>query len=321
MAELAAADAGGAARQGRAGRFLDLFLHQLPARASLRPRLGREVQGPGPGRDRRARAGIRLREEPRQCAQRGRAISRSTIRSRSTTTTRSGAPSTTSTGRRTTSSMRKGRIRHHHFGEGDYDESERVIQQLLAEAGQHRRRRRRRDGQRRRAPRPPPTRPTSQSPETYVGYERAENFVSPGGAVQDARHVYARRRRRRLNQWAPRRRTGRSADEQAVLDAQGGSIVFRFHARDLHLVLGPAADGKPVRFRVPIDGAAARRRATAPTSTPTAHGIVTDQRLYQLIRQNGADRRPHLRDRVPRSRRAGLSPSPSADWETSHDRT
>jgi len=178
----------------------------------------------------------------------------------------------------------QGRIRHHHFGEGDYDESERVIQQLIAEAGK--------------------TAVASDlvsvtasgaevaadmsdilSPETYVGYARAENFISPGGAVQDARHVYTAPTPR-LNEWAL------SGDwtiggEHAALNDKDGGIVYRFHARDLHLVLGPAPDGKPVRFRVTIDGAAPGDSHGTDIDAE-GQGTVTAQRLYQLVRQNGA---------------------------------
>ena len=95
-----------------------------------------------------------------------------------------------------------------------------------------------------------------QSPETYVGYDRAANFISPGGAVRDARHVYAAPTPR-LNQWAL---SGgwTIGGEHAALDAKGGGIVYRFHARDLHLVLGPGADGKP---SVSASRSTARRRA------------------------------------------------------------
>jgi cytochrome c biogenesis protein CcdA/thiol-disulfide isomerase/thioredoxin len=177
----------------------------------------------------------------------------------------------------------KGQIRHHHFGEGGYDESERVIQQLLTEAGT-------------------PTAATDlvsvhaagveaapdltevQSPETYLGYERAEHFVSPGGAVRDSRHVYASAVPR-LNEW------GLAGDwtigaEQAGLNARDGRIVYRFHARDLHLVLGPAPDGKPVRFRVTIDGAPPGTGHGTDVDAE-GQGVVSRQRLYQLIRQSG----------------------------------
>jgi len=178
----------------------------------------------------------------------------------------------------------EGRIRHHHFGEGDYAGSERVIRQLLAEAG--------------RTSLPAglvsvkatgaqaaPDMGDVQSPETYIGYDRAENFVSPGGAVQNAGHVYAAGTPR-LNEW------GLSGDwtvggEHAVLNAKDGGIVYRFHARDLHLVLGPGADGKPVRFRVTIDGAAPGDSHGADIDAD-GQGTVTGQRLYQLVRQSGA---------------------------------
>ena len=177
----------------------------------------------------------------------------------------------------------QGRIRHHHFGEGKYDESERVIQQLLAEAGK--------------AnvtadlvsvigsgAEAAPAFGDIESPETYLGYERAENFVSPGGPVPDMPHPYTAQMPR-LNEWGL---SGRwtIGSEQAVLDEQKGSIVYRFHARDLHLVLGPAADGKPVRFRVTIDGAAPGASRGADVAA-NGQGVVTDHRLYQLIRQAG----------------------------------
>jgi cytochrome c biogenesis protein CcdA/thiol-disulfide isomerase/thioredoxin len=177
----------------------------------------------------------------------------------------------------------QGQIRHHHFGEGDYDESERVIQQLLAEAGK--------TGLsadlvavNASGAEAAPDMTNVASPETYVGYDRAENFISPGGAVQDAQHVYAASTPR-LNEWAL------SGDwtvgkEDAVLNEKGGSIVYRFHARDLHLVLGPGPDGKPVRFRVTIDGMAPGNSHGTDTGFD-GQGAVTGQRLYQLIRQSG----------------------------------
>ena len=93
-----------------------------------------------------------------------------------------------------------------------------------------------------------------QSPETYIGYERTQNFVSPGGVVKDARHVYAAAKPR-LNEWSLSG-AWTIKGEHADLNGKDGSIIFRFHSRDLHLVLGPAADGKPVRFKVTIDDAA-----------------------------------------------------------------
>src|SRR6202044_84648 len=146
----------------------------------------------------------------------------------------------------------KGQIRHHFFGEGDYAESEKVIQQLLAEAG--------------RGDLSAGVVSVSatgaeaasdaayvKSPETYIGFARSENFASPGGAVGDTPHVYSTGDLSHLNDW------GLSGDwtiggQSASLNKTDGAIAFRFHARDLHLVLGPGADGKPVRFRVTIDG-------------------------------------------------------------------
>jgi Thioredoxin like C-terminal domain len=122
-----------------------------------------------------------------------------------------------------------------------------------------------------------------RSPETYIGYNQARNFISPGGAVEDARHVY-QAGRPQLNQW------GLTGDwtiggEHATLNGTGG-IVHRFHARDLHLVLGPSPDGKPVRFRVTIDGAApGDSHGTDVDADGT--GTVVEERLYQLIRQSG----------------------------------
>jgi thiol-disulfide isomerase/thioredoxin len=176
----------------------------------------------------------------------------------------------------------RGKIRHHQFGEGEYEQSERIIQQLLAEAGT--------GGIGHelvsvdaRGAEAAADWGSLKSPENYVGYERTENFASPGGAVLDKRRVYAVPARLRLNQWAL------SGDwtvqkQATVLNKVNGRIAYRFHARDLHLVMGPAAPGTSVRFRVLIDG----------KPPGAAHGIdvddqgngkVTEQRLYQLIRQ------------------------------------
>ena len=176
----------------------------------------------------------------------------------------------------------KGRIRHHQFGEGEYDQSERVIQQLLAEAGVSG------IGQElvsvdARGPEAAADPGNLKSPETYVGYQRTANFASPGGPVPDQSHVYAMPTRLRLNHWALS--GGWTIGKQAAaLNQANGRIAYRFHARDLHLVMGPAAPGMSVRFRVLID-------AKPPGA---AHGIDVDergngrlkeQRLYQLIRQ------------------------------------
>jgi cytochrome c biogenesis protein CcdA/thiol-disulfide isomerase/thioredoxin len=177
----------------------------------------------------------------------------------------------------------KGQIRHHHFGEGEYDESERVIQKLLAEAGDSH------------VPAgivavnasgAEAAADTSEvkSPETYFGYDRIDHFVSPGGVEQDKSHVYAAGEMN-LNDWSLVGNWTISG-ERASLDQKDGSIVYRFHARDLHLVLGPSADGSPVRFRVTIDGAAPGA-AHGMDADSEGQGVVTAQRLYQLVRDPG----------------------------------
>lgn len=177
----------------------------------------------------------------------------------------------------------QGRVRHHHFGEGNYEESERVIQQLLAEAGQKNVASNIVNVS---ASGAEATADLSRvkSPETYLGYDRAENFISPGGAVRDAGHDYDIGKPE-LNQWGL---TGNWTvhEEHVASNAADSGITFRFHARDLHLVLGPGADGKPVRYRVTIDGAAPGDNHGMDAAADGS-GTITDQRLYQLIRQNG----------------------------------
>jgi len=179
-----------------------------------------------------------------------------------------------------------GRIRAHHFGEGNYDESEETIRRLLSEAGNAN------------LPPPgigaapmvgvqaPPDEAHDQSPETYVGYRRAENFASAGGFAQDQMHAYAAPAALKLNQWALSG-TWTVDPEKALLTAAPGRIVFRFYARDLHLALGPGQGGKPVHFRVTLDGVAPGENHGADTDASGA-GLIDGQRLYQLIRQAGA---------------------------------
>lgn len=177
-----------------------------------------------------------------------------------------------------------GNIRHHHFGEGGYQASERVIRELLAEAGA-------KDLDdamvkvSASGAQAPSVFADIRSPETYLGYARAANFTSPGGAERDAAHQYEGEPGA-LNQWTLNGNwtIGR---EHAQLNSQPGRILFRFHARDLHLVLGPAADGKPVRFRVMIDGKEPAENHGADTAGDGS-GVVTSERLYQLVRQHGA---------------------------------
>ena len=180
----------------------------------------------------------------------------------------------------------QGRIRAHHFGEGNYAQSEQIIRQLLREAGN---------------PLPGDDAPVAmaldgvarqadmdnlKSPETYLGHARAENFASPGGQRPDQPADYTVPTTLQHNQWALAGRWT-VGNEDARLEAPGGRIAFRFHARDLHLVLAPGEDGRPVRFRVRIDGQPPGAAAGGDVSAD-GEGRVDENRLYQLIRQSGA---------------------------------
>jgi thiol-disulfide isomerase/thioredoxin len=176
----------------------------------------------------------------------------------------------------------QGRIRHHRFGEGGYERAERIIQQLLGEAGF------KGIGDQLAAVDARGVEAEAdwadlKSPENYLGRERTENFVSPGGAVLDKRRVYAAPARVKLNHWAL------SGDwtvkkDAVLLNKANGRIAYRFHARDLHLVMGPAVRGASVRFRVLIDGRPPGA-AHGIDVDDQGNGTVAEQRLYQLIRQ------------------------------------
>jgi len=178
-----------------------------------------------------------------------------------------------------------GKIRFHHFGEGSYDESEQWIRTLLEEANHK--------------PLPdaatkiaatgaeaPPDADEAQSPETYVGYERAESFASPGGLKHDEARTYQAPARLKLNQWAF---SGRWTDggQIAATLGPGAGIAYRFHARDLHLVLGPSKAGTPIRFRVSLDGKAPGVDHGVDTDAE-GYGVINEDRLYQLVRQQTA---------------------------------
>ncbi|MFK3795843.1 cytochrome c biogenesis protein DipZ [Pseudomonas sp. NPDC088444] len=178
----------------------------------------------------------------------------------------------------------KGQIRYHHFGEGAYDESERVIQELLSEAGSQKVASDLIDASGKGVQQAPDMGEV-KSPETYLGFERAENFVSPGGAKGDRVASYSTPQNLSLNSWGLDGQWN-IGSERASLNAANGKIVYRFHARDLHLVLGPGNDGKPVRFKVSIDGKAPGD-AHGTDVAPDGSGTVTEQRLYQLVRQPG----------------------------------
>lgn len=178
----------------------------------------------------------------------------------------------------------QGRVRYHHFGEGNYAMSERVIRQLLAEAG--------------RAPSGTMTSVSAtgaqaaadfrqvRSPETYIGYGRAAAFASPGGLLKDAAKTYLAAPLK-FNEWSLQGRWIDGRQSARSLEA-GTKISYRFQARDLHLVLG-SASGKPVHFRVTLDGKEPGADAGVDT-TANGAGVVTEQRLYQLVRQKGAAR-------------------------------
>jgi cytochrome c biogenesis protein CcdA/thiol-disulfide isomerase/thioredoxin len=181
------------------------------------------------------------------------------------------------------------RVRRSIVGEGDYDDTEKLIRTLLAERGQA-------------APGGPATvmAPGAQaeadpsnlrSPESYVGYEQARNFASPDVTRPDAPQLYRPAATLPLNHWDLGGRWTVGGEFAAANDA-GGAIRTRFHARDLHLVLGPSADGSPIRFRVTIDGAAPGPDHGADVDEQ-GWGTARDVRLHQLVRQTGA-----IRDRT-----------------------
>jgi cytochrome c biogenesis protein CcdA/thiol-disulfide isomerase/thioredoxin len=177
-----------------------------------------------------------------------------------------------------------GVIRYHHFGEGEYDESERVIQELLKEKNANLNVAGLVDVKAAGAEAAADLNDV-RSPETYVGYARGQNFAGPQDIAADAAEKYSLPQRLNLNQWGLEGKWEVS-DEHAALVSAPGSIVFRFHARDLHLVLGPGPDGKPVRFRVLLDGGAPLENHGMDIDE-NGNGVVRGYRLYQLIRQQG----------------------------------
>lgn len=175
----------------------------------------------------------------------------------------------------------KGRIRYHHFGEGEYDKSERVIQALLKENGGVGL-----DESLVRIAATGAELPPSEdvgSPETYVGYARTENFASPERMALDSKKTYSAPARLALNQWGLAG-SWKVGGERGTLESAPGKIIFRFHSRDLHMVLGPAKNGMPVRFRVKLNGVEPGADHGS-DSGPDGAGEVREPRMYQLIRQ------------------------------------
>ncbi len=178
----------------------------------------------------------------------------------------------------------QGRIRHHRFGEGDYERSEVVIQHLLIEAGvaDIGRELVSVDAQ---GPEVAADWDSLESPETYLGYQQTQNLASPGGLTPNKRHVYASRASLRRNHWSL------SGDwtvgaEAAVLNEPSGRIASQVHARDVHLVMGPQTRDESVRFRVFIDGSPPGAGCGSDVDADGS-GILIEQRMYQLIRQPG----------------------------------
>lgn len=176
----------------------------------------------------------------------------------------------------------QGHVRHHHFGEGSYEQSEKIIQELLAEAGA--------GGF--------DSRPVSvdargievaadwdslRSPENYLGYDRTQTFAAGGKPVLDEPRIYEVPSRLGLNEWGLSG-SWTVSKETAKLNKPNGRIAYRFHARDLHLVMGPTGTGTSARFRVLIDGKPPGA-AHGIDIDENGEGVVTEQRLYQLIRQ------------------------------------
>ena len=183
----------------------------------------------------------------------------------------------------------QGRIRHHHYGEGEYEQSEMVIQQLLVEAGSS-------PGRELVSVEPRGLEvaadwATLRTPETYTGYDRAEGFASPEGLRPDKPQPYTAPARLRLNSWAL------SGDwtvdgQPATLNTAGGKVTCRFHARDVNLVMGPATRGTSLRYRVLVDGEPPGA-AHGGDVDEAGNGTVAEQRLHQLVRQHD-----HIVDRT-----------------------
>ncbi|HEY4381907.1 MAG TPA: thioredoxin-like domain-containing protein [Acidobacteriaceae bacterium] len=178
----------------------------------------------------------------------------------------------------------RGRIRHHQFGEGQYQQSETILQQLLTEAGSggigHDLVSVQTFGAEAGA-----SWSNLKSPESYLGYQQAVNFASPGGTARNKPHVYEAPAHLALNHWAL---TGDwTAGKEAVsLNRPSGRIQFRFHARDVNLILGPATRGSTAKFRVLVDGQSPDSSHGVDTDSQ-GNGTVIEQRFYQLIRQQG----------------------------------
>jgi hypothetical protein len=180
----------------------------------------------------------------------------------------------------------EGRMRHHHFGEEDYERSERVIQELLTEAGAGGV-----DGGLVSVDAggvyAPADWETLGSPETYVGYARAAGFASPGGLVRDRSHFYEEPQELDLNNWSLSGEWTAGA-QPTELNEPGGRIRHRFHARDVNLVMGARNGEGSIRFQVRVDGEPPGDAGGLDVDED-GNGTVAEERLYQLVRQPGSD--------------------------------
>ena len=296
VAQLRATRPRRAARPRRPRRLLDADVHQLAAHGAVRPRVVAGLPRRRADRHRRPHAGVLVRARDRPRAAGDRRSERSTTRSRSTTTTRSGAPSTTTTGRRSTSSTRtassatttsaKDATRNRSASSSGCSASSASSSPSKGSASRRR-----------------PTGTTCVRPRRISATTRSEHFASPGGAAFDERRAYELPEHLRFNHWALAGEwtIGR---ENVVLDQAGGSIAYRFHARDAHLVLSPGAR-EPIPFRVLLDG-----EAPGPSHgvdvDEDGNGLLRDGRLYQLVRAARRGPRADAGDHVPRARRRGV---------------
>jgi len=177
----------------------------------------------------------------------------------------------------------RGRTREHHFGEGQYESSDKIIQRLVAEAGSASVSERGFVSVEAAGVEAPADWANLRSPENYVGHQRTERFASPGGIDRDRRRLYASPARLGLNEWALAGEWT-IGPQAAVLNSPTGRIACRFHARDLHLVMGPSRLGTTARFRVSLDGQPPGA-AHGLDIDESGSGEVAEHRLYQLIRQ------------------------------------
>jgi thiol-disulfide isomerase/thioredoxin len=177
----------------------------------------------------------------------------------------------------------RGQIRYRHFGEGDYRDMELAIQDLLKEKGSSDVEFPVDDIVGRGIEAPPSA--DERSPESYIGFRLADRFASPGGLKENREKDYSSPARLVLNHWGLIGSWDVNAESAILISAPGG-IIYRFHSRDLHLVLAPSKDGRPIRFKVTIDGAAPGKDCGV-DSSPDGTGIVREPRLYQLVRQKG----------------------------------